>query len=262
MTRIIHTKWFHNLIRFFRIQHITKWILQTLSPVFSYKSVRFRIKSPESISIAREIFYGDTYTQFLSENPIRTFIDVGCNTGFFTCLLAVYNDTTLLKGILIDADPEVLEESKWHLRTNNLLRCDTICALVGPSGSSTVDFYVSDFNISSSAIPLDDKYPFPIKSSKKIKVPVIQLDHLIHEKFAEERVNVAKIDIEGSEIDLLKQDLTFLSRVDWIIMEWHKWVIPLEDVSKRLKQFDFQLARVLKEDTICGLALYKNQGIP
>lgn len=258
MTRIIHKKWFHKLIHLLKIQYMTKWILQKVSPTFKYKNINYRIKSPESFSIAKEIFHDDTYSQFLLKIPIETFIDIGCNTGFFTCLLAAYNDAELLNGILVDADRDVLEETKWHLQINNLTKCRTTYAIVGPADASAV-FYISDFNISSSAIPFDETYPFPIRAMKKIETPVVSLEQLIRTNFGAKRVNILKIDIEGSEVDLLKQDLTCLSQVDWIILEWHKWLISVEDVSGQLSRYDFALIRILKEDTICGLALYKNQ---
>ena len=199
MTRIIHAKWFHKLIQYLKIQQIFRWILQKLSPTFSYKNVKFRIKSPESISIAREIFYEKTYSQFLSENPVKTFVDIGCNTGFFACLLAAYNEANNLEGILIDADPAVLEETKWHLQINNLTRCETMCAIVGPANVSSAEFYVSEFNISSSAIPFDEKYPFPIKTINKIEAPVVDLGILLRSKLTRKRVNLHKIKIEKTK---------------------------------------------------------------
>jgi len=243
----------------FRIQKITRWVFGKITPVFRYRNIKYRIKTPESFSIAKEIFFDTTYIQFLSENPIETFIDIGCNTGFFTTLLAAYNDANTLEGVLIDADPEVLEEAEWHKQANNLSKCDLICAIVGPDDISSAEFYVSDFNISSSAIPFDEKHPFPIEASKRIEVPVIHLDQLIKKKFKDKRVDVIKIDIEGSELDLLSHDLGYLKQVDWIILEWHKWVVTLDATSQKLEKYNFKVVEVLKEDTICGLALYENQ---
>jgi len=262
MTKIIHAKWFHQIVNIFSLQKITRGLLSFFSPTFEHDGIIYRIRSPESFSIANEIFKKPTYDLLLKQIDINTVIDLGCNTGFFTCLLNSRHDGNSFKSVLVDADEEMIKESEWHLQANGIGNCQTICALIGPEGEEVSDFYVSDFNIASSAKPFDEEYPFPIRAAKKISRKVITLDNLIKNAFGNDRVNVLKVDIEGSEVDLLKQNMTCLHQVDWIIMEWHKWVIQLEDVKISLSNYGFGLVDILKEDTICGLACFKNSHSP
>ena len=99
--------------------------------------------------------------------------------------------------------------------------------------------------------------PFPLRAVETVQRPVVSLQRLLS-SFGDERIQVVKIDIEGSEADLIAQDLSCLKQVDWIIMEWHKWVIELDPLTAALAPHNFQLDTILKEDTICGLALFTN----
>lgn len=189
-------------------------------------------------------------------------VDLGCNAGLFTCLLASRYGKDDITGLLVDADPDVLEECKWHLDANGLENCEAVCAVVGPADAQEADFYISEFNISSSAKPFDESYPIPLQAVKKISRQAVLLEDLIRGAFGDERVHVLKIDIEGSESDLLAQDLSCLEQVDWLVIEWHKWVLSLEDVTAVLSRYELTLTCVLKEDSICGLALYQNENAP
>jgi len=262
MTRIIHNKWFHYAIRILRLQRILKRVLSFLSPTFKHDGIVYRIKSPESFLIAREIFKQGTYDLLLNQTKIHTVIDLGCNTGFFTCLLSGRYGGKNIKGVLVDADADVLKECEWHLQANHIDNCKTICAIIGATNSQTSDFFISEFNISSSTRPFDENYPFPLRTIKKVKRPVVTLKKLITTIFASERVNILKIDIEGSEMELLAQDLSCLNQVDWIVLEWHKWVISLEEVINGLSKYNFTLIDILKEDSICGLVLLQNDNSP
>lgn len=262
MSRIIHKKWFHQLIKVLRLQHISRRILKMVSPTFKHEGISYRLRTPESFSIASEVFKRPTYDRLLRQVDVRTVVDLGCNTGFFTCLLASRYGSDSLKGVLVDADAEVLEECRWHLRENGIDGCQSVCAIVGPADTETADFYVADFNISSSTRPFDDSYPFPLQTVRSVSCPVVSLASLFETTFGNERINLLKVDIEGSEKELLAQDLACLQQVDWIVIEWHKWVLQLDYLNRRLGTQNFQLISVLKEDTICGLALYQNEASP
>ncbi len=263
MTRIIHSNWFHHLVRILRLQRVSRKLLGVLPPTFRHNGIVYRIRSPETFSIAAEIFNRGTYDLLLTQVVIDTVMDLGCNTGFFTCLLASRYGRTNIKGILVDADPDVIAECEWHLEANHLDNCKTLCAVVGPASSKETDFYIAEFNISSSTRPFDESFPFPLpRTLKKTSRQTVTLEDLITTTFGDTRVNVLKVDIEGSELELLAQNLSCLGQVDWVIIEWHKWVIKLEDVSTRLSKYDFTLISILKEDSICGLALFENDKSP
>jgi len=261
MPKLKHSKTFHWLIRILHLQQIAKIILKWLSLNFKVGEVTYRVLAPESFSVAREMFGLPTYRFLLNNVEIRTFIDLGCNTGFLACLLASEYGASHIVGVLVDANPDMVEESWWHLKRNGMAKCKAIWAVVGPE-TTVADFFVSEFSIASSSRAFGADYPFPITAMNKLTVPVISLHKLIVDEFGDKRINLLKVDIEGSELDLLGSDISYLSQIDWIVIEWHKWVLSLSDVQKKLIPIRFEFISALKEDEICGLALFKNLNIP
>lgn len=221
----------------------------------------YRVKSPESFAITKEIFKTGTYDPLLKKGIIRNFVDLGCNTGYVACLLADRYGPGNIKGLLVDANPEMIEETGWHLRENGLLGCRAIWGLVGPSNSESCTFHMSEFNLCSSARPLDRKHPLPLRTVKEIAVPVFKLERLFDEHFGGEKIDFLKVDIEGSEEELLCGNISCLRRVEWVVLEWHKWIISLEEVKGLLDAAGFRLGGVLKEDDICGLAMFGNRAL-
>lgn len=55
----------------------------------------------------------------------------------------------------------------------------------------------------------------------RIRVPVIGIDDLLAQ-FPDGRVDVVKMDIEGAEAELLTDDVSWLSRVRALMVEWHE----------------------------------------
>src|SRR5436190_11312107 len=119
--------------------------------------VIYRATSLESIPLGVEMFEkGLTYDQkFLRGlGAIETFADLGCNVGYFTCLLAHLNPGSPLKGLMIDANAAVVEEARWHAQANGLKDVHALHGVVGePSPTGEAQFYVYDSSICSSADP-------------------------------------------------------------------------------------------------------------
>ncbi|HCK10095.1 MAG TPA: hypothetical protein DHW45_09480 [Candidatus Latescibacteria bacterium] len=258
MTRIIHTSWFHQFIRWARLRQIAGFVLRTISPRFRYGETSYRVHSPESFSVASEIFKQRTYDSISEQNDVRTIVDLGCNTGYFTCFLAEHFGADMIEGILVDADTDVLAECDWHLDKNGIRNCRTLHAVVGPEGEETAEFHVGEFNISSSARGFEGDYPFPARAKKSVQVPLANLRGILADTFGDRRVDILKIDIEGSEADLLAGDLGYLRQVDTIVIEWHKWVLDFGEVKMKLKGVGFSDYEILKEDSICGVACFRN----
>ena len=258
---LIHQKKIVSLIHFFKIQKIFSSVMRIFPNILQYQTIRYRIRSVESISIAQEIFFQPTYTDILDHIHVKTFIDLGCNTGFFSCLLANKFGSSDIHGLLVDGDQNMINESNVNLKLNNIFNCQTYWGVVGPQ-SDTVPFHISHFNISSSVNPLDNTSPLPVKTKSTIETPVIQLKDLVfHNFFQGQRIHLLKIDIEGSEIDILKNDPFYLEHVDYIIIEWHKWICETHFVFQSLELQHFSLISMLKDNKLCGLGFFQNKKI-
>src|SRR5437867_1322394 len=133
------------LRRFVQVLHLHKLAnlvlrYRPLRKCLPGSTVVYRATSLESIPLAVEMFEkGVTYDRaFLqSLRPIDTFADLGCNVGYFTCLLADLNRGTQIKGLMIDANPQVVTEAAWHAQANHLDQVYALHGIVGepsPSG--------------------------------------------------------------------------------------------------------------------------------
>jgi hypothetical protein len=73
----------------------------------------------------------------------------------------------------------------------------------------------------------------------------------------EEPCDLLKLDIEGSELDFIRNETAFLQRTKTIFIEWHKWRgVTLDEVKNLLGRQGFLLKRVLQEEEAAGTAVF------
>src|ERR1041385_2072222 len=81
--------------------------------------VVYRATRLESIPLAVEMFEkGNLYDASLLPKDFTTFADLGCNVGYFSCWLMHLACGRKLRGIMLDANPQAVEEARWHARAN------------------------------------------------------------------------------------------------------------------------------------------------
>jgi len=203
-------------------------------------NVLYRSRRTESVSLAFEMLEGgSTYdTQFLPQN-YQTFCDLGCNVGYFPCMLAV-NTPKPLKGIMIDANPEVVEEARWHVKTNQWNDVHVYHGIVGEKSKNAgqAEFYVHEANTLSRKTLLEGNRK---NDFKKITAPIVSVSEEWKKNFADERCNVLKVDIEGAELIFFQQETEFLKLVDVIFVECHQSHVPFEDMKNYLVSKGFNL---------------------
>jgi FkbM family methyltransferase len=128
-----------------------------------------------------------------------TVIDLGANIGAFTILAGLIAK----KVIAVEAVASILEELKDNARQNHCLnKIEPVWGIVGPHSGMMAQPAV-----------LKETYG-------NIDPPILIFGDLL-KKFNIEKVDFLKIDIEGSEFDLFKGDLDWLSKVGLIAMEVH-----------------------------------------
>jgi len=258
-----HSKWLMRIIVFLRLQKLATFLL-TKFPIINKltNKTTYRITSPEALMTANEVFKSPAYDSFLQKAHIEYFVDLGCNTGFITCLLSDTYGKANIKGILIDANPAMIKESQWHIVKNEMKNCKAIWGVVGTSDKEFSPFYIPEFNISSSAKKYDENFPSPITDNvKQINVPVLDVLKLWTEFFNDKRIHLLKIDIEGNESEFCDNNKELLQKTDWVIMEWHKWHVSLEQIDQKMKNAGFRQEEIAKEDAICGLVIYRNSNL-
>jgi len=151
-----------------------------------------------------------------------------------------------------------VEETQWHLKTNAMHKVHALFGLVGnaQSGQST-DFYLLPSNLGSSQFPVYEPGKPPKGKWKKVSVPQLSLEEDWLKCVGDKRCDLLKVDIEGSEGELLKNETKFLERVDSIILEWHKWIVTENEIQSLLDLQGFERVELLEELEGTGIAWYR-----
>jgi hypothetical protein len=106
-----------------RLHDLLNWYLRRFPVVRKLpgRGIVYRATSLESIPLGVEMFGSDKlYRKKDLQEGFSTFADLGCNVGYFTCLLAHFAQGRKLQGLMIDANPAVIREAKWHAEANRL----------------------------------------------------------------------------------------------------------------------------------------------
>ena len=253
--------WVRRLVQTLRLHKLANFALKIfplrkrLPSGVVYRSARI-----ESIPLAVEMFEkGLTYDRAALKPDIETFIDLGCNVGYFTILLADLVKGKPLAGLMVDANPDVIGEAQWHVRANPQLKdVFPYLGLVGADPSkSEGDFYVYTSNICSSRDPEASRnHNLPGKWNR-MKIPCINVQKLWESHFGKRRCNLLKIDVEGAEFDFFRHERSFLGQVDTILLEWHKGSVALDQIKEFLTPLGFHLSRIFEEDANLGTCLFE-----
>ncbi len=224
-------------------------------------NVVYRCRRTESVSLALEMLEGgNAYDASLLPENYTTFADLGCNVGFFACLLAHHARGRRISGIMVDANPAVIDEARWHVQKNHWSDVYVLQGLVGdvkePGGA---DFYVNEADTCSMA-QLGDAQAGDIKGFKKITVPVLSFGREWSQKMGNQRCHVLKMDIEGSELEFLQAEVEFLGLVDSIFVEWHTHRVSFKELDSFLKSHGFGLVKIIEDFGTLGTAFYRRNG--
>ena len=219
--------------------------------------VRYRATRVESIPLAQEMFYkGALYDAALLPQNFTTFADLGCNVGYFTCWLAHLAQGRKLKGLMLDANPQAVADARWHAQANGMSEVFGIHGIVGEGAGGAADFYIYESNICSMS-ELPDTEAIGLKGKwEKISVPHVRVEEHWRKYFPDSRCHVLKIDVEGSEMNFLSAEESFLSLVDSVIIEWHNWRVSLADVRGFLESRGFRYLKTVEENDQMGTAVF------
>jgi len=219
--------------------------------------IKYRATRLESIPLAREMFdKGVLYDAALLPKNFTTFADLGCNVGYFTCWLAHLAAGRKLKGLMLDANPHAVADARWHAEANGMTEVVGIHGIVGQGSGGAADFYIYESNICSMS-ELPDTAALGLTGKwEKISVPHVSVETEWKKKFGDTRCHVLKIDVEGSEMNFLRAEESFLSLVDSIIIEWHNWRVTLADVRAFLEPQGFRYLKTVEENDQMGTAVF------
>jgi FkbM family methyltransferase len=246
-------------VKFLRLHLLVNWWLRHFPVVKTLPGtgIRYRARRVESLGLSVQIL-DENSLYSIPDVPggIRTFADLGCNVGYFTLRLCQQMKSTQLKGLMVDANAEAIEDAQWHITTNHLSNVHALQGLVGTrEKGGQANFFVHTSNVCSTAAPPENSLK-DANTWTRVQVPCIGVEENWRKFFGDERCDLAKIDIEGSEMDFFRNETDFLRRVQTIIIEWHKWKVSLDEIKQFLSAQGFSLKSILHEDSEFGTAIF------
>lgn len=238
-----------------KLHHVSNWMLGMFPYIRKHNSIVTRAKRTEHVSLGMEIFDGNNYPLDLLPDNLQSVADIGCNVGYFTCMLASKYGKNL-RGIMVDANPHVLKEARWHRDENELHGIEIIEGIVG---SKSNEFYVFEAD-TCSASRLGEQQAADLKRFTKTQCRVIDFESESRSVWTNTRCDVLKVDIEGAELDFLRSCPTFLRLVDNAFIEWHEqYEVSLQDVNTLMESAGLMYVKTISKTGTNGTAFYKRK---
>ena len=248
-------------VQFLRLHRLGNWWLRRhpLVKQLPGSGVSYRATRLESIPLGVEMFEkGNLYDATLLPKGFTTFADLGCNVGYFTCWLAHLAAGRKLRGVMLDANPEAVREAAWHAQANAMTEVFALHGIVGEgSPGGFAEFYLYESNICSTS-HMPDLERMNLKGKwEKVRVPSVSLEEHWRRHFGGTRCHILKVDIEGSELEFLRAERSFLALCDSVLVEWHKWRVSLEELRDFLGTEGFDYIKTVEENAEMGTAFFR-----
>jgi len=260
ISRLAGSTLVHQAIKTLKLQSVARAVLKVKPIERKAKDggVRYRVGFLESFLMADEIFQREIYREAFEGKPVRTFIDAGCNAGYFVCYAASQANGGKMTGIAVDGNRDMVSETRWHVDRNTLSDVKVVYGAAGFAADvNEVTFYVNPSNVASSAQPVLNPDVPSKGDSNAVTVPAVHMYEEWKRHAGDAKVDLLKLDVEGSECDFITNEKELLAITDRVVLEWHKWVNELDKVQKLMEEAGFTLRKVISEDAHCGVALFQ-----
>jgi FkbM family methyltransferase len=222
-------------------------------------TLTYRVTILDNLIVAREIFAQHEYGALTRFRDIGSFADLGSNCGYFTLFIAGLADARTIKGIAVDAHPQMVEQTRWHIEHNELRQVHAVWGLLGGPEGSEGRFFV---NIDAAGSSQFDRAPAQNVTKNPwlaIVAPTVSLENEWQRRFDSAPCDVLKIDIEGSEDALLHRETAFLQRVGILVIEMHRWIVDVDALEAYLASQQFERIEVLRSSDTIHVAMYVNR---
>jgi FkbM family methyltransferase len=257
LERIDQSKALHFMVDRLGGRRAVNGILQHVPlPRRSPGGARYRVRYLDTVPLANEIFVQKIYDAAIDPS-MRTFVDLGCNVGLFLARLAERVPPAELRGLAIDADPAMVDETRWTAFANRLDGVIPVHGLAAsPSeGPAEEDFFVNSCRIISSRFAMDEPGQSVKDDWTKVRVARVNVEALFKERIGDVPCDLLKVDIEGSERDWFVESNPMLRRARRLVIECHKWVMPLDELLGRMRAVGFGEPRFVRDSEALAVVI-------
>lgn len=186
---------------------------------FQYKQFRFFVSDFLSVAYQIKDYFGDNKMKFITSNHEPVIIDCGANVG-----VSVIYFKTLFPHAKIEAfepDPQIASYFRKNLSYNNIH--DVVF--------HEKAIWKNNDGISFGVEGADGGSVF-LDSDKKIQIPSIRLKEILQNYTS---IDLLKLDIEGAELEVLKDSRDELHKVKNLFVEYHSWQNNKQELDVLLK---------------------------
>jgi len=194
-----------------------------------------------SLKTYSEIFKDKDHTKlpnFPAKNDL-TIIDLGANEGFYT--LKAKEKAPKSKIIAVEPNPNAFKLLKKNVGTNKLKDVIVVNEAV-TSKSGKITFEIVKGATTIGALKIYKKYR-DRKRLRKVIVNSITLEKLC-KKYKINKIDLLKIDVEGSEFDILKSSKNILPKMKKVVIEYHRAQRTRSGIKKLMLKNNFRILLV------------------
>lgn len=215
-------KRFGFLVDAMRIRQVVSFFLGMMPLRLRQGGLRVPIRCWSDILAYNEIFRVRVYDSVLGKESLGAVCDLGCQSGMMILRMASLGCAPR-KALLIDANPLAVARCRANLKGAQLKGYSILHGAVGCSGNGAADCKQTiSFSVRPSELECQLSEFGQQRGDKVINVPVIDLEFAWTNEVGDVPCELLKMDIEGAEIGVLRNDTKFLRRVRRVVLEWHE----------------------------------------
>ena len=181
---------------------------------------KFRLIVPDSLSFIwqyKEIFVEESY-KFLTKSNAPLIVDCGANIGVSICYFKwLFPNANILA---FESNVEISEILKENIEKNQLNNIQVFNKAV----------WINDEGVEMTSNLADNSSVFGI--GKKDKIPSVRLKSILQDE--KRNIDLLKIDIEGAEVEVIKDCSDYLEKVNHIFIEYHSFLNNRQELDEIL----------------------------
>lgn len=201
----------------------------------------------------------ETYNEIFKENAhflvpafsgldAKVVVDLGANEGFYALKIKENNSTC--KVICVEPNPYAFEILKKNVKTNFLKDVILINKAIGVNGRMPFEIVKEVTAIGGKSLSIVPRAWLKKEFIEQIYVETITLEKLC-EEYNVDNIDILKIDVEGMELEILKNEKNVLNIVDKIVVERHS-----KEVGNKIVDFLTKCGFKLVYEEECGVKKY------